>query len=372
MKKKALALLLSSAMTAALLAGCGSDGAAEDSAADTGAETETTDTTDAAQSDTSDTAAEGENTEAGDQTEETVGGAEDGTVYNIGICQLVEHEALGAATEGFEAALTDLLGEGNVNFDFQNAQGEQTNCATICNTFVSDGVDLILANATAPLQAAAAATNEIPILGTSITDYATALDISDWSGSTGTNVSGTSDLAPLEEQEDMLLELFPDVAKVGILYCSAEPNSKYQADVIIGCLEEDGIEYEEFTAADSNEIQSVVTSACESCDVIYIPTDNTMASATETINNVCLPAKVPVVAGEEGICKGCGVATLSISYYDIGYKAGEMAYDILVNGADVSTMDIEYAPQVTKEYNEAIATELGITIPDDYVAIAAE
>ncbi len=295
----------------------------------------------------------------------------EGDSYNIGICQLVEHPALDAATEGFQAALTDKLGD-KVTFEFQNAQGEQTNAATICNQFVSDNVDLILANATAPLQAAAAATNEIPILGTSITDYATALDIADWTGATGTNISGTSDLAPLDQQEDMLIELFPDVKKVGIVYCSAEANSLYQAEVFSKCLEEDGIAYEEFTAADSNEIQSVVTTAVSSCDVLYIPTDNTMASNTELVNNVCLPAKVPVITGEEGICAGCGVATLSISYYDIGYKAGEMAYDILVNGADITTMDIEFAPQVTKEYNAANCEELGITIPDDYVAIETE
>lgn len=360
MKKKVLALLLSSAMTAALLAGCGNDNSA---AGDSNV--------------TTDSAAD--NTAAADQTQDTAGnqtetgsneGAADGKVYSIGICQLLEHAALDAATQGFEDALVDLLGEEGVKFYFQNAQGEQTNCATICTSFVSDGVDLILANATPPLQAAAAATNEIPILGTSITDYATALDISDWTGATGTNVSGTSDLAPLEEQEAMLVELFPDVKKVGILYCSAEPNSKYQADVIAECLKADGIEYEEFTVADSNEIQTVTTSACESCDVIYIPTDNTLAAATEAVNNVCLPAGVPVIAGEEGICKGCGVATLSISYYDIGYTAGEMAYDILVNGADVSTMDVQFAPQVTKEYNADIAAQLGVTIPDDYVAIA--
>lgn len=358
MKKKVLALLLSSAMTAALLAGCGTDNAAADGA-------------DATVEDSANN--EDETAENGGEAEpETDSDAADGKVYNIGICQLLEHDALDAATQGFEDALVDQLGEANVNFYFQNAQGEQTNCATICTTFVSDNVDLILANATAPLQAAAAATNEIPILGTSITDYATALDISDWSGATGTNVSGTSDLAPLEEQEAMLLELFPDVQKVGIVYCSAEPNSKYQAQVVAGCLEADGIAYEEFTVADSNEIQSVVTSACDSCDVLYIPTDNTLAAATEAVNNVCLPAGVPVIAGEEGICKGCGVATLSISYYDIGYKAGEMAYDILVNGADITTMDVEFAPQVVKKYNENIAAELNVEIPDDYEAVALD
>ena len=183
------------------------------------------------------------------------------------------------------------------------------------------------------------------------------------------NISGTCDLAPIDEQEDMLLEMVPDVKQVGILYCSAEPNSAYQAKLFGETLDEDGITYKEYTAADSNEIQSVVTSAVAECDVLYIPTDNTMAANTEVINNICLPEKVPVIAGEQGICSGCGVATLSISYYDIGYKAGEMAYDILVNGADISTMEIGSAPKVTKMYNAAICEELGIEVPDGYEAI---
>ena len=224
------------------------------------------------------------------------------------------------------------FGKDKVKFDLQNGQGEQANCATIVNNFVADNDDLILANATTALQCAAAATSTIPILGTSVTDYATALDISDWTGSTGMNISGTCDLAPIDEQEAMLKELLPDAKTVGILYCSAEPNSAYQAKKFEEALEKDGIKYKEYTAADSNEIQSVVTSAVDECDALYIPTDNTMASNTEIINNICLPAKVPVIAGEQGICEGCGIATLSISYYDIGYRAGEMAYDILVNG----------------------------------------
>ena len=293
-------------------------------------------------------------------------------VYQIGILQQLEHPALDAASEGFEAALTELLGADNVKFDLQNAQGEQANCATISNNFVANNYDLILANATTALQCAGAATSSIPILGTSITDYATALEIDDWTGATGRNISGTSDLAPIAEQENMLVELFPDAKTVGILYCSAEPNSKYQATEFEKALDEDGIAYKEYTASDSNDIASVVQTAISEVDVIYIPTDNTMAGNTETINNITLPAGIPVIAGEEGICKGCGIATLSISYYDIGYKAGEMAYDILVNGADITTMNIEYAPQVTKEYNAAIAEQLGVTIPDGYTAIEAE
>lgn len=298
--------------------------------------------------------------------------SDSGKVYKIGICQQLEHEALDQATQGFEDACEEKFGKDNVTFDLQNGQGEQANCATITNSFVADNVDLILANATTALQCAAAATDSIPILGTSITDYATALDISDWNGSTGMNISGTSDLAPIDQQEDMLVELVPDVKTVRILYCSAEPNSAYQAKLFEDALKEDGIEYKEYTAADSNEIQSVTTSAISECDALYIPTDNTMASNTEIINNICLPAKVPVVAGEQGICAGCGIATLSISYYDIGYKAGEMAYDILENGKDISTMEIETAPNVTKMYNPTICEELGIEVPDEYEAIEQE
>lgn len=317
----------------------------------------------------SDSASSSDSSTQAEATTET--GSSDET-YTIGICQMLEHQALDAATEGFQDAVNDKFGEGVVTFDLENAQGEQSQCATIINNFVSADVDLILANATLPLQTAAQATADIPILGTSITDYATALGIDDWQGATGVNVSGTSDLAPIDEQEDMLVELLPDAQMVGILYCSAEPNSKYQAELFEAALTEDGIAYKEYTAADSNEIQSVVTSAIEDCDVIYVPTDNTMAANTEIINNICLPAKVPVIAGEEGICSGCGIATLSISYYDIGYKAGEMAYDILVNGADITTMDVEFAQELTKEYNADICAELGIEIPDDYVAIETE
>lgn len=311
---------------------------------------------------------EGETEEAAEESTEEASGES----YRVGICQLVQHDALDAATEGFEDALIELCGEDGVTFDEQNAQNDHNMCATIINQFVSDDVDLILANATDPLTTAATATSDIPIIGTSITDYATALQIDDWTGATGINVSGTSDLAPIDEQEAMLKELIPDAETVGILYCSAEANSKYQAELFEEALEADGIAYKEYTAADSNEIQSVVTSAVSEVDAIYIPTDNTMAAFTEIIDNVCLPAGIPVIAGEEGICTGCGIATLSISYYDIGYKAGEMAYEVLANGADISTMDIEFAPQVTKMYMEDRCNELGITIPDDYEAIAVE
>lgn len=288
-------------------------------------------------------------------------------VYRVGICQQLEHEALDAATEGFQDALKEKLGD-KVEFNLQNAQGEVTNCASIANGFVADDVDLIMANATSALQSCAAATAEIPIVATSITDYATALNVENWTGTTGVNITGTSDLAPLDQQVEMLVELVPDVKQVGILYCSAEPNSAFQAAEVGKYLTQKGIAWKEYTAADSNEIQSVVTNAIADCDCLYVPTDNTMAANTEIIKNVTVPAGIPVIAGEAGICAG-GLATLSISYYDIGYKTGEMAYEILVNGADPATMEIEYAPNVEKMYNATIASELGITIPDNYTAI---
>lgn len=300
------------------------------------------------------------------------GDSADGKVYNIGICQLVQHDALDAATNGFKAVLVEKLGEENVKFDEQNANGESTNCTTICTGFAASGVDLILANATGSLQAASAATSSIPILGTSVTDYATALSIDDWTGSTGTNISGTSDLAPIDEQAKMLTEMFPDAKTVGILYCSAEANSKYQATKFAEALEGTGITTKEYSAADTNEISTVTTTAASECDVIYIPTDNTIASSTETIRNIVVPAGIPVIAGEEGICKGCGVATLSISYEELGRATGEMAYEILVNGADIKTMEVRFAPNVTKKYNAEICEQLGVTPPEGYEAIAAE
>ena len=253
--------------------------------------------------------------------------------YNVGICQLVQHPALDAATQGFMDTLTAKLGD-KVTFDLQNASGDSATCITIVNGFISADVDLIMANATAALQAAQAGTEEIPILGTSITDYASALDIDGWTGVTGTNISGTSDLAPLAEQAAMLKELFPEAKEVGLLYCSAEANSVYQVEVITKELTALGYNCTNYAFADSNDVASVAMNACAASDVLYIPTDNTAASCTEAIRNVVEPEGVPVIAGEEGICSGCGVATLSISYYDLGCATGEMAYEILVNGAD--------------------------------------
>ncbi len=291
--------------------------------------------------------------------------------YTVGIVQLVQHVALDAATEGFKKALVDKLGEDNVVFDYQNASGEPANCTTIVNNFVSNKVDLIMANATPALQAAYNATQTIPILGTSVTEYGVALGIENFNGTVGANVSGTSDLAPLDEQAQMILDLFPEAKTVGLLYCSAEANSQYQVKVVKEYLEGKGITCKTYTFSDSNDISAVTTAAASEIDVMYIPTDNAAASSAEIIGNILRDKKIPAIAGEEGICAKCGVATLSISYYDLGYKTGEMAAEILNGDKKIEEMPIAYAP-TTKKYNKTIADELGVTIPDGFTAIAAE
>ena len=292
-----------------------------------------------------------------------------GDSYTVGICQLVEHAALDAATQGFEDALSAEFGE-NVTFDFQNAQNDSATCATIANGFVSAGVDLIMANATPALQAAQAATNEIPILGTSVTEYGVALGLTDFTGTVGGNVSGTSDLAPLDQQAEMITEWLPEATKVGLLYCSAEANSQYQVDEVKKYLEDKGITATQYSFSDSNDLASVCQKAADENDAVYVPTDNTVAANTGIVDGICRPTKKPVFAGEEGICAGCGVATLSISYYDLGYTTGEMAVKILNGESDISTMPIEYT-DVTKKYNKAICDDLGLTVPEGYEEIEA-
>ncbi len=343
---------------------------------------------------------------------------ESGEPYVVGISQLVTHEALDAATQGFKDALVEAFGQEGVQFDEQNAANDPATCSTIANSFVAEGVDLILANATPALQAAAAATGDIPILGTSVTEYGVAMSIENFTGTVGTvdlilanatpalqaaaaatgdipilgtsvteygvamsienftgtvgtNVSGTSDLAPLDQQAQMIKDWYPDAETVGLLYCSNEPNSQYQVDTVQGYLEELGYTCTQYAFADSNDVAAVCQSAADSSDVMYIPTDNTCASNTGIIDNICR-GKVPVFCGEEGIARGCGVATLSISYYDLGVATGKMAAKILTGEADVSQMPIEYAAEFTPKYNEVICADLGVTPPDGYTAIAVD
>ncbi len=289
-------------------------------------------------------------------------------VYKVGISQYVTHPALDAATEGFIAAMNDKLGEDGWEYDLQNAAEDPALCSTIAGTFVSDGVDLIMANATPALQAAAAAIGDIPILGTSVTEYGVAFGVKDFSGTLGTNVSGTSDLAPLDQQAQMIQAWYPEAEKVGLLYCSNEDNSQYQVDTVQSYLEDMGYTCKQYAFSDSNDIAAVCQAAAAESDVLYIPTDNAAASNSGIINNIC-QGVIPVFCGEEGICAGCGVATLSISYYDIGYKTGEMAAQILKGEARVSEMAIQYAPEFVKKYNPALCQALNITVPEGYEAI---
>lgn len=346
MKKKLMALVLSMTMAASMMAGCGTvGGKSSDSSNDTGK------------------TAEKEESASQESNQDKV--------YKIGICQQMEHPALDAATEGFRAALVEKLGEDKVDFDYQNAQGEQPNCATIATKFVNDKVDLIMANATTALQASAAATADIPVVGTSVSDFVTA-GVVESNEAPGRNVTGTSDLAPIDQQIDLLEKLVPDAKNVGIIYCSAEANSVFQSEKAEEALKEKGIAYKIYTVADSNDIQQVVTGAVAECDAIYIPTDNTLANNMEGVKNVTVPAGIPVICGEENMCSVGGLATLSISYYNLGYNAGLMAYEILVNGKNPGEMPIQYADEVTVKYNADVAAALDMEMPDDMVAIEKE
>ena len=288
--------------------------------------------------------------------------------YTVGICQLVQHVALDAATQGFMDALNEAL-PGQVTFDNQNASNDIPMCSTIVNQFVAADVDLLLATATPALPAASAATIDIPILGTSVTEYGVAMGIKDFNGTVGGNVSGTSAMAPLDQQAAMIQEWFPDAKNVGLLYCSAEANSQYQVDVVKAELEKLGYTCEFYSFSDSNDLAAVAESAAAASDVIYVPTDNTVASNAALIDNICRPAGIPVITGEEGICAICGVATLSISYYDLGVATGKMAAKILTGEADISTMPVGYAETVTPKYNADICASLNITPLEGYEAI---
>ena len=281
--------------------------------------------------------------------------------YTVGVCQLVQHPALDAATQGFIDTLKAEFGD-NIEILNENASNDPSTCTTIVNNFVSKKVDLIMANATPALQAAAQQEN-IPVLGTSITEYGVALGIEGFTGLVGSNVSGTSDLAPLDQQAQMLIDVFPSAKKVALLYCSAEPNSEYQVKEIRRLLVEKGIkdaDIKDFKFTDSNDVSTVSAAAAAFADVIYIPTDNTAASCAETILGAI--GDTPVVAGEEGICKGCGVVTLSIDYYDLGVATGRMAIKILKGEAKIEDMKIEYSAEFTKKYNAERCAEIGIDV----------
>ena len=294
------------------------------------------------------------------------GGTADDGKYVVGVCQYMPHDSLDQATRGFKDALVAALGEDQVIIKVQDAAGEISTCSTIVDGFLAEKVDLIMANATPALSAAVSATDEIPVLGTSVTDYAAALGMTEWNGIVGGNVSGTSDLGPLEEQAAIIQDLYPDANVVGLLYCSAEPNSVYQIEVMEDTLTKMGYTCKRFVFNDANDLHSVTESAVGVADVMYMPTDNLAANYPETIGNVLLPAGIPLVTGEENSCRVAGVATVSIDYYELGYITGQMAAKVLTGEADVSQMPIAYATEATRLYNREICEKLGVAVPDGY------
>lgn len=294
---------------------------------------------------------------------------QDAGKLKVGVCQLVAHPALDKATEGFIKAVEEGLGKDKVVIDKQVASGDSSTCLVIADKFVNQKVDLIMANATPALQAVANKTTTIPILGTSVTEYGVALGLDNFDGTVGGNISGTSDLAPLDEQAAMIKEFVPNAKKVGLLFCSSEANSKYQVDTVEAALKKDGLETKKISFADSNDLNAVLSGNISGLDALYIPTDNVCADNVTIIDNICRPKKLPIICGEENICKGCGIATLSIDYFNLGVKTGQMAVEILKDGKDISKMPIAYDENPVKKFNQTICQELGITVPSSYIAI---
>lgn len=327
--KKTLALVLAGIMVVASLTACGSS--TKETTADTTAET------------TADTA------------------ADDGKTYKIGVLQLVEHAALDASNAGFVQALEDS----GISYviDQQNAQNDLSACQTIAEKLVNDGDDLILAIATPAAQAVAGVTTEIPIVGTAITDFA-ASGLVESNDAPGGNVTGSSDLTPIEAQISLVKKVLPDIKTLGVIYCSAESNSAIQLEMTKEACAAADIEVVEYSVSNSNEIQSVVESAVGKVDALYSFTDNTIAAGMSTVAMVANDNKLPVIVGEEGMVTAGGLCTYSIDYYELGYMAGEMAVKILTEGADPATMPIEYYPEEKCTFigNEDTAAILGIDI----------
>ncbi len=312
-------------------------------------------------------------TEAGGGTEQTGAAAADGEIqYKIGVSQLAEHPALDASYEGFVAALADagyVDGE-NITIDYNNAQGDPATCTTIAEKLVNGQCDLILAIATAAAQSAASATSEIPILGTAITDFEVAGLVND-SDAPGGNVSGGSDMNPIEDQIDLLTQILPDAKTVAVMYCSSEDNSIVQAGLAEEALEARGIEWVEYTVSDSTMIQSVAESMIGKVDAVYIPTDNLLAEGMAAVSMVTNDNNLPCIVGEAGMVENGGLATYGLDYYDLGYMTGQMAVQVL-EGADISTMPVGHIPveECTLTVNTTVAEQLGITIPEDILSQA--
>lgn len=303
------------------------------------------------------------------ETQEEATAAPEEKTYKIGVIQLVEHESLDAACKGF----TDKLDELGIKYelDFQNAQNDQSNLKTISQRFVANEVDLILAIATPAAQAIANETKDIPILCTAITDYVAA-SLVESNEVPGANVSGTTDMSPIAEQIALIKTLVPSVQTVGLMYSSNEQNSIVQIDIAKQALDDLGLSYVESTVTSVNDIQQAVQALEGKVQAIYIPTDNTLAAAMPTVAGVATPAKIPVVTGATGMVFAGGTATVGLNYYNLGAQTGEMAYRLLVEGEDISTMPVEKLEKFDFAYNEENVETLGISLPEDLVRNAIE
>lgn len=291
----------------------------------------------------------------------------------IGIIQQMDHVALNAARDGFVKALEDngfVDGE-TITLDIQNGQGDQSNLATIADRFISEKADLVLAIATTAATTMAGKTESIPILGTAITDYVSA-KLVESNEKPGYNVSGTSDMNPVSAQIELLKKLAPEAKTVGVLFTSGETNSVIQAAMAKEAIEAQGMTYVEGTATNTNDVQQAVQQLVGKCDAIYLPTDNVMASSMPIIYGVTAESKTPVICGESGMVHNGGLATLGISYFQLGYETGLMAVEVL-GGADISEMPIRFATEGF-EYaiNKTVADEIGLEIPDDLLPFAFE
>lgn len=291
-----------------------------------------------------------------------VGCSSNDSKVRVGVVQLLNHDALNKATQGFVDVVDGEFGENTC--DVKIAGGESWQCGNIASVFLADNVDLIMCNATSALVITSQATKDVPILGTSVTDYEDAL------GVIPSNVSGTSDKAPLNEQAQMLIDLLPNAKNIGILYCSSESNSEYQVEIVEDYLKAKGLNVIRFGFVDTDNLPSTLESACTNSDALFIPTDNKCADNASSIKKIADEYKVPIIAGEESIFKDVGgLATLSINYYELGRKTGEMAIRILKGKEKISDMEIEYDTKLSKFYSKEVAEKYNVTIPADFVEI---
>ena len=285
---------------------------------------------------------------------------------NVGIVQLVEHAALDAANKGFVEGLASKgYKEGqNIAYDRQNAQADQSNLQNIAHRFVNNKVNLICAIATPAAQTVANVTSDIPIVATAVTDYKTAKLVKD-NAKPGTNVTGTTDMNPVEQQLDLLLKLVPNAKSVGTIYCSSEVNSQLQIEILKKAAAAKGVTVKEATVSNVNDIQQAARSLVGKVQAIYVPTDNVLASAMPTLVSVTEEAKLPVICGEGGMVKAGGVATLGVDYYKLGFQAGEMAADILGGKSKPADMAIQAQKEFKAMVNLKEAEKIGLKVPED-------